>query len=119
MIFNIKPMAKPRMTRSDKWKKRPCVVRYRAFCDEIRLQAKQKGFTYPDSMAIEFRVEMPKSWSKKKKETYNGTPHHTRPDVDNLCKAVLDALYEEDSHIWCLGLMKTWATKSEIEICTI
>jgi hypothetical protein len=30
------PMGKPRMTRSDKWKKRDCVVRSRAYADLIR-----------------------------------------------------------------------------------
>jgi hypothetical protein len=27
-----------RMTRADKWKQRPAVMRYRAFCDEVRLK---------------------------------------------------------------------------------
>ncbi len=37
-IFNITPMGKPRMTRADKWKQREVVMRYRAFCDEVRLK---------------------------------------------------------------------------------
>ncbi len=43
-IFNITPMGKPRMTRADKWKQREVVMRYRAFCDEVRL----KSVTMPE-----------------------------------------------------------------------
>ena len=32
----IDPVAKPRMTRSDRWKKRPCVVRYRVYSIRLR-----------------------------------------------------------------------------------
>lgn len=31
-IYDITPIGKPRMTRADKWKQRPAVMRYRAFC---------------------------------------------------------------------------------------
>ncbi|MGK4302143.1 RusA family crossover junction endodeoxyribonuclease, partial [Klebsiella pneumoniae] len=37
-IYDITPIGKPRMTRADKWKQRPEVIRYRAFCDEARLR---------------------------------------------------------------------------------
>ncbi len=36
--FPIDVVGKPRMTQRDKWKKRPCVLRYRAFADELRLK---------------------------------------------------------------------------------
>ncbi|GAG23977.1 unnamed protein product, partial [marine sediment metagenome] len=32
----VTPNTKPRMTKRDKWKKRPCVIKYRKFCDELR-----------------------------------------------------------------------------------
>ena len=34
--YKIKPVPKPRMTQRDAWDKRPCVLRYRAFKDEVR-----------------------------------------------------------------------------------
>ena len=40
MIYDITPCPKPRQTQSDKWKKRPPVLRYRAFADEVRLKIK-------------------------------------------------------------------------------
>ena len=36
MWIDITPVAKPRQTRSDVWKKRPCVVKYRQFADDLR-----------------------------------------------------------------------------------
>lgn len=38
-VFDICPLPKPRMTQRDRWAKRPAVLRYRAFCDEVRLRA--------------------------------------------------------------------------------
>jgi Holliday junction resolvase RusA-like endonuclease len=39
-------------------------------------------------------MPVPESWSKRKKaEAFSGRLHHTsKPDADNLCKVVLDAL---------------------------
>lgn len=30
----------------------------------------------------------------------NGKPHQSKPDKDNLERALLDALFEDDAHIW-------------------
>ena len=46
---------------------------------------------------------MPKSWSKKKKLLKLGTPHTSKPDLDNLIKNILDRgnniLWEDDKNI--------------------
>lgn len=92
-IYYINPVPKPRMTQRDAWKKRPVVVKYHAFCDEMRAN----HFTLPESGAhLTFVIPMPKSWSKKKRIEMNGKPHQQRPDVDNLIKAAL----------WTPSLMK-------------
>ena len=52
ITLNIKPIAKPRMTRSDKWKKRKCVLDYRIFCDELRLYTKRHNFDLGESYKI-------------------------------------------------------------------
>ena len=36
VIFRVTPIGKPRMTQRDRWKKRPPVVRYHAFKDQLR-----------------------------------------------------------------------------------
>jgi len=114
MIYEITPVPKPRMTRSDKWKKRPCVMRYRAFADKCKLL----GIDLPESGAtIIFYLPMPKSWSKKKKAQMIGTPHRSRPDISNLIKALEDALYLDDSIIWNYGsLTKLWGNRGCISI---
>ena len=72
--FHGKPIPKPRMTRADAWKKRPVVESYWAFKDEIKLQAKAVNFVLSEAHRVTFFVEMPKSWSKKKRmEMYGHT----------------------------------------------
>lgn len=114
VVYPITPYPKPRMTRSDKWKKRDCVLRYRAFCDECRL----RGVDLPASgAAIHFVLPMPASWSQKKRQQMDGQPHQQKPDIDNLVKALADACYQDDSHIWhYAGLKKTWGDAGQIII---
>ena len=105
MRYEITPCPKPRQTRSDKWKQRPSVMRYRAFKDEIRLH----GVTLPVAgWHVTFIMPMPRSWSESKKRVYDGMPHQQRPDKDNLEKALLDALFEDDSMVWDGRVTKRW-----------
>jgi len=104
-IYQINPQTKPRMTRSDKWKQRPCVMRYRAFKDKVR----ELGIKIPEQgCQVIFFIPMPKSWSQKKKDSMCGMPHQSTPDIDNLCKGLLDALYKDDSHIYDIRIKKIW-----------
>jgi Holliday junction resolvase RusA-like endonuclease len=112
MTYNIVPVSKPRMTRSDKWKKRKCVVKYFAFKDEVRLNK----VILPEQHHVTFIIPMPESWSKKKQKEYYGKPHQQRPDVDNFVKGLFDAVFEEDSHIWDCRMTKIWGTKGAIKI---
>ena len=112
MHYPITPVPKPRQTRSDRWKKRPAVIRYRAFADECRLRIKQPL----DGATVVFYLPMPKSWSKKKKAALVGQPHRQKPDLDNLMKALGDALYGDDSTIAAICLSKVWAVEGGIEI---
>lgn len=101
------------MTQSDRWKQRPPVLRYRAFCDEVRLH----GCAVPESGShITFHIPMPKSWTKKKKAMMLGQPHKQVPDVDNLLKALLDAIYDDDKAVWDVRTTKRWADTPVIEI---
>ena len=104
-IIDIKPVPKPRMTRSDVWEKRPAVIAYRAFADELRLKYPHE---LPDRLRLIFFIEMPKSWSAKKRQAMVGAPHTQRPDTDNLTKAVKDVLCADDSHIWDEHATKIW-----------
>jgi len=100
------------MTQRDRWKKRDCVVRYHAFKDEVRL----RGIELGDKVVAEFRVPMPKSWSKKKKSDMAGQPHQQKPDIDNFLKSLLDACFDDDSKVWSVTATKRWAEEGAILI---
>lgn len=111
--YPITPMAKPRQTRSDVWKKRPCVLKYRDFADEVR----RLKIDVPESGSeIIFNLPMPKSWSQKKTREMIYKPHKQTPDLDNLIKALLDALFKDDSHIYNYTASKYWDTLGSIVI---
>ncbi len=113
MRYQITPVPKPRQTQSDKWNKRPSVMRYRAFADEVRLSK----IVIPESgLHITFVLPMPDSWSKKKQDRMEGEAHQQKPDLDNLIKALLDALFHDDSHIWDFRVTKTWGVEGAIEL---
>lgn len=104
-IYMVTPMGKPRMTQRDKWAERKVVEDYWAFKD----QCKALGMVLPESGAhVIFHLPMPKSWSKRRKCDLRGKPHQGKPDIDNLAKAVLDALYLDDSGIHSITLSKLW-----------
>jgi Holliday junction resolvase RusA-like endonuclease len=117
-LVDITPVPKPRMTQSDRWKKRPAVVRYYRYKDSLLYEALAQGFYLTDEIELVFGLPMPKSWSKKKKAEMNGKPHQAKPDIDNLSKAVMDALLDEDSHIWSLRASKFWSDKGSLVIKT-
>ena len=112
MIYCIDPCPAPRMTRSDRWKKRPCVLKYLEFKDECRrLNIKVDNYDH-----ITFGIKIPKSFSRKKQKEMVEKPHQKRPDCDNLLKALLDSVYKEDSHIHALTINKVWSEHGYIEI---
>ena len=109
--YKIAPIAKPRMTRSDKWNQRDCVMRYRSFADEVR----RLKIAVPDIGAhVTFVIAMPSSWSKKKMMTMHNAYHTVKPDCDNLLKALLDALFKVDSHIADIRITKVWGYEASI-----
>lgn len=100
------------MTQRDKWAKRPEVLRYRAFCDVARLLR----IDVPPACRIVFHIPMPPSWTKKQRADNEGQPHLQKPDLDNLAKALLDAVYEDDSCVWRIEATKLWAREGAIEV---
>lgn len=113
MKHYLELVPKPRMTVSDRWKKRPAVMRYWEYKDKVR----KLGIEYKVGHDIIYTLAMPKSWSKKKKEEMNGKPHEQKPDIDNLQKALFDAIFDEDKHIHLVGKQrKIWGYESSIEI---
>jgi len=116
----IKPIGKPRMTQRDRWAKRPCVMRYRAFADQMRAETASLDLRDVEKLSWLAVFALPKSWSKKKKEAMGGKPHRQRPDRDNIDKAILDSLFKDDSGIASGHIEKIWDDgKGERIIITI
>jgi Holliday junction resolvase RusA-like endonuclease len=109
-VYPITPVPAPRQTRADQWKDppRPPVARYRAYCDELRLR--QVRVPEPFHHAV-FVLPMPPSWRVKQRAAHEGMPHQQKPDRDNLEKALLDALFENDASVWDGRTTKLWGTQ--------
>jgi Holliday junction resolvase RusA-like endonuclease len=88
-------------------------MRYRAFADEVRLRCVS---VQESGSHVVFVMPMPKSWSMFKRKGMDGEPHQQKPDVDNLCKALLDALFGDDSHIHDIRISKIWGVTGQIRI---
>lgn len=110
--LRVTPNTKPRMTKSDRWKRRPCVMQYWAFKDQVKAEAERLGIPSFERCVLIFMIPMPKSWSKKKKKEHLGQPHKKKPDSDNLTKALKDALMDEDEAVWDERALKFWAPEN-------
>lgn len=114
------------MSRRDTWDPRDCVLRYHDFCD--RLNQEFSAAELPEHYLLVFYLPMSRSWSKKKKDSFNLTPHRQTPDKDNLEKAFLDALFSKhhnidgkynDSHVWDGRVIKLWGYEGAIAVYEI
>ncbi len=106
--FDVVPVAAPRMTHADRWKKRSCVVKYFEYRDQVRAIAAEQGFTLPERFSVTFYLAMPRSWSKRKRQDYDVMPHQAKPDADNLLKGWMDC-FGEDCAVWSVCASKFWS----------
>lgn len=91
-------------------KRKNRIVKYNQYKQDLVDVAFDAGFDLPDFGAtINFFIPVPPSWSKKKKKAMHHTMHQPKPDLDNLLKALQDALRKVDSSIGhYAGLGKWW-----------
>lgn len=101
------PIGKPRMVHSDKWAKRPAVLRWIAWKDAARPHVPALPVK-PYSLDIVAYFERPASWGKKKRLFASNMPHRQKPDFDNVSKLVSDFLFSDDSIIWKSAIEKRW-----------
>lgn len=120
IVCHLTPIGKPRMTRRDKWAKRPCVLRYREFADNLRACFDGVDLAGVHALSWTAYFPLPASWSRKRRSALAGQGHQSKPDRDNVDKAILDALFDEDSGISHGTLTKLWddgaGPRIEIEI---
>lgn len=89
--------------------------RYNNYKVALLAEAKRQQFVFPPQGAtITFYIPVPPSWSKKKKRLYHGKLHQSKPDLDNLLKALCDSLLIEDKYVAHYGgLAKRWVDHEE------
>lgn len=84
----------------------PQTVEYEKKVKEVAqaVMGTRPPFDEPAKVYVKALMPIPKSWSKKKRMAAVGTPHLNKPDVDNLLKAVMDAMngvvYVDDSVVY-------------------
>ena len=98
-VYLFEPVPAPRMSKSSKWSLEPGVLRYKAFCKEVR----RRGIELPVPFVVEFHLQ------GKPEE---GSPHLQKPDTDNLVKGLIDAVFWRkkggDSHVYSFAASKVW-----------
>lgn len=117
MSIQIDPMTYRRMTYRGKWQEKN--KKYHEYMQEVSDSAREQGFELASSVEIQFQIPVRKSWSKKKQKEMIGKPQQVAPDLDNLVKAVLDALcYKKcnDSFVHTIKARKRWARTGKITI---
>lgn len=127
--FDVKPMAKQsfRTTRTGNKYLDPSVIKYRKAIRNMAIaqmrNQKAERIEGAVNMNIVYAFRRPQSLSKKERnEIDNGkiVPKTTKPDIDNLTKAILDALngivWKDDAQVTQINIQKVWSAKDQIEV---
>ena len=112
-----KPAPRPRVTKSGTFNAKDYTDWKKGLNLLARTQIK-KPFEKELFVKIDFFYEIPKSWSKKKKESANW--HTSKPDIDNLIKSVLDGLngvaFIDDAQVSSIQARKQYASFTGVKI---
>ena len=86
-------------------------MRYRGFCDELRLRFNLSGIQVTGQIGLRFYLPAPERVMRdvRMKRAFFPVVHQEKPDVDNLVKAVLDALLDEDKGVYEIHAQKYYA----------
>lgn len=121
-FISVHPRPAPRLTHQGRRSKK--AIDYYEYCEELRLLVPDKCLSSLSTEPCEvfFLFAPPSSWSKKKKEERFLKPKPTAPDIDNLGKALLDALFPSsdkgDSKITTVSWNKGFCDREGIVIFT-
>ena len=128
--INTMPMGAVRMSKSDTWKtdpnhpnilkrQRDVVRRYFEYKNSVTKACNENNYVLGDTLNVVFYLPMPKSWSEKKRKAHQFQPHKSKPDLDNLVKAVMDALKKQDSDVYQITAEKRYDYEGYILIKNI
>ena len=106
-------MPPPRVTCYSKFSLR--AKKYYRWRNDVQWQLSMQGFPFHDCtiFRLQFLIPFPESYGRGQRKKLAGLPHQLRPDIDNLAKAAIDAVYStpnmpDDGVVWKLGAEKYW-----------
>jgi Holliday junction resolvase RusA-like endonuclease len=112
------PASRPRVTRFSTYFPK----KYTKFRNDLAVILSDKGYEKLEGLLyaqLDFYMQIPKSWSKKKKLAKEGRYADNNVDVDNLVKAVLDGcegvFYENDNQIAMIRARKFYSINGRIQ----
>lgn len=81
----------------------------------------QEASEHPVAVSIKIDVQIPQSWSKARRRAAElNQVHPGKPDLDNVAKAVLDALngvvYQDDKQVIRLTATKRYGSAPMVEV---
>ena len=91
---------------------------------QVLIRNQMNGLKMPSDtaliMSLTTYVDIPKSWSNKKKKSMEGQPCISRPDMDNYLKFYCDVLneiaYDDDKQITKIIAEKVYSSNPRVEI---
>lgn len=119
MFIPIKPIGKgrPRFTRTGH---AYTPEKTREYERMVRDAYVGESFSGKIEVSITAYFEPPKSLSRKKREALVGQPYDKKPDIDNMAKAVLDALngkaFTDDKNIVRLTVEKYYGESDSLYV---
>jgi len=112
------PAARPRVTRWATFYPKK-YTQFKADMDMALNDVRFEPYKENVYAKLDFFVQIPKSWSKKKKKLKQGQFCDNNADIDNYCKAILDSLngvyYADDRQIVMIRARKYWSDVPRIE----
>ena len=112
------PASRPRVTRWATYYGK----KYSQFKENMETLTNDTKFTPLEGniyASLRFYIQIPKSWSKKKKKVKDGAYCDNHADIDNYCKAILDCLngvyYIDDRQIVMLKATMYWSENPRIK----
>lgn len=119
------PKGRPRFRSMGKFVQTYTDSKTRSFEELIAEQAKEamgdmEPLETPLTVFLHFTLPIPASASKKVKEALLNAPHTKKPDIDNLCKSVLDGManivFKNDGQIASLHATKKYGNVGFINV---
>ena len=119
------PKGRPRFRSMGKFVSTYTDSKTRSFEALIAEQAKEamgdmEPLETPLTVFLHFTLPIPASASKKAKEALLNAPHTKKPDIDNLCKSVLDGManivFKNDGQIASLHATKKYGNVGFINV---